>query len=80
MGDRATDAVDVEVSRALATVAASGERVYYDADADASGRAVYYAAIDDSVSPGDLFRSLGTLLEHTHAPRPSYKPVERVYP
>jgi endonuclease G len=81
MSDRATDdAFDAEVGRALATLEASRERVYYDADADASVRAGYYAAIDASELPEQLFHSLGVLLEHTHAPRPPYKPAERVYP
>ena len=81
MSDRASDdRVDAEVGRGLATHAASRERVYYDADADASGRAAYYAAIDESEPSEQLFHSLGVLLEHTHAPRPSYKPAERVYP
>ena len=80
MSDQAThDTVDAEAGRALATYAASRERVYYDADADASARAGYYAAIDET-SPADLFGSLGVLLEQTHAPRPAYKPTERVYP
>ena len=81
MSDRATDdRVDAELGRALATLAASREQVYYDADADASVRARYYAAIDESESPEQLFHSLGVLLEHTHAPRLPYKPAERVYP
>ena len=81
MSDRATDdRVDAEVGRALATLAAGRERVYYDADADAPVRARYYAAIDESESPEQLFHSLGVLLEHTHAPRLPYKPAERVYP
>jgi endonuclease G, mitochondrial len=81
MSDRATDdAVDAEVERALATHEASRERAYYDADADGSARAGYHAAIDANASPADLFGALSALLEHTHTPRPSYKPTERVYP
>lgn len=81
MTDRASDdAVEVEARSALAVLEASRERVYYDADADASVRAAYYAAIDEQLSPEERFGALGGLLEHTHAPRPSYKPTERVYP
>jgi hypothetical protein len=80
MTDRATDdAVDAEVARALATHAASRERLYYDADADASVRDGYHATIKETASPGDVFRALGALLERTHAPRRPYKPTERVY-
>jgi hypothetical protein len=38
MTDRATDGVEAEVRRALTTLEASAERVYYDADADARVR------------------------------------------
>ena len=80
MSDQAThNTVDAEADRALATYAASRERLYYDADGDASARARYYAAIDE-MSSADLFGSLSVLLEQTHAPRPAYKPTERVYP
>jgi endonuclease G, mitochondrial len=80
MTARSTDGVEAEVGRALATLEASAERVYYDPDPDASVRTAYYAAIDDTASPTDLFGALGALLEHTHAPRVAYKPAERVYP
>jgi endonuclease G len=77
MSDRSTDdAVDAEVERALVTHVASGGRVYYDADVDASVRVGCYA----SESSEQLFHSLGAMLDHTHAPRPAYKPAERVYP
>jgi endonuclease I/RimJ/RimL family protein N-acetyltransferase len=81
MTQDATSAVaDSELQRALDELEASRERVYYDADADASVRAGYYEAIDESESPEQLFVSLGARIEHTHEPRPSYKPAERVYP
>lgn len=80
MTDRAPDAIAAEVGRALATLEASQARPYYDADADGADRAAYYTPIDDRLASAELLRSLAALLEHTHAPRPSYKPVARVYP
>jgi transcription elongation GreA/GreB family factor len=81
MSDRAAgDAVEAEVRSALAVLEASRERVYYDADEDASIRAGYKAAIDEQLSPEQRFRALGDRLERTHAPRSPYKPTERVYP
>jgi endonuclease G len=75
-----SDAVKAEMRRALATLEASRERVYYNAEADAAARDEYYAALDPDASPREHFDALATLLDRTHEPRLSYKPAERVYP
>lgn len=71
-----SDVVEDGVRRALARLEASRDRVYYDAQADASPRAAYYAGVDADSSPPQLFETLGTLLETTHRPRPAYPPGE----
>lgn len=72
-------AVERDVEAALVNFRIGRERPYYDRRADAAAREAYYA----DIAPGDgeaLRRDLADLLERTHAPRPSYKPMRLVYP
>jgi endonuclease G, mitochondrial len=74
------DVVEDGLRRALARLEASRDRVYYDAQADASLRAAYYADVDPDWPPPQLSEAIGALLDTTHRPRPAYRPAEFVYP
>ncbi len=56
----------------MAEVAAAGERVYYDAEADHAAAESYYAGVS--------LEQLANLVQSTHSQAPRYKPSLEVYP
>ena len=78
-GRSARKAVGAEVDAAIAELEAAEEEPYYDEAADESARELYYADLD--ASDGEPLRAaLAELLERTHDPRPSYKPMQMGLP
>jgi endonuclease G, mitochondrial len=73
-------AIGESVRRALDDLAANQTRAYYDAQADSAARDRFYGDVDLEAGPTELYASLSELLEATHRPRPSYRPVEHLYP
>lgn len=67
---RSSAAADVQA--ALATLGASWERPYYDADADAAAVSAYYAD-----TPAE---QVALLITTTHRYRPRHNPAREVYP
>lgn len=67
---------------ALASLDDHADQPYYEADRDAEDRAAYYPEDLPDLSPQDLFRRLGSLMEETHTTRLSYKTarLEHLYP
>jgi endonuclease G, mitochondrial len=63
----------------MARVEEAQAEPYYDEVADASGRESYYEGTGDADGE-ELRAALAGLLERTHDPRPSYRPMEWVYP
>ncbi|MDQ0373831.1 endonuclease I family protein [Cellulomonas humilata] len=61
-----------EADTALAELARSEQRPYYDADADRAASAAYYGDVPPE--------QLGDLVRRTHARTPTYKPAREVYP
>ena len=76
----AASAVEAEVRRSLAELAAARERAYYDEATDAAARDAYYEPITADAPPAELADALADLLDRTHDPHAPYKPAERVYP
>jgi endonuclease G, mitochondrial len=74
------DPVEHDVDAALAAVRAGGELPYYDAQADAKERSRYYSGVGVALDPPGLYRALSALIVETHATRPPYKPMVRLYP
>ena len=71
--------IGAEVEAAIARLKAAREEPYYDEAADERARELYYADLD--APDGEPLRAeLTALLESTHDPRPSYKPMQWVYP
>jgi endonuclease G, mitochondrial len=73
-------AVDAELERALALLAKSRERPYYDEAADSRGRAEYWAGIEPSGDPAALYTRVHERLAGTHDPALRYLPARRLYP
>jgi endonuclease I len=65
---------------ALAELAGSDARPYYDAAADERARSAYYASIDRSADAAALFDALAELVARTHTGQPRYRPLVHVYP
>ena len=61
-----------DVELALAELARAGDRVYYDAEADAAAAEAYY----DGVAPDRV----ADLVRRTHVRTPRYKPATELYP
>jgi len=79
LADRVDEAVGAAVDAAFAELKAAEEEPYYDEAADQSARESYYQGLD--AADGEAMRAgLASLLERTHTQRPSYKPMEMVYP
>jgi hypothetical protein len=79
LGDRVDEAVGAAVDAAFAELQAAEEEPYYDEAADQSARESYYQGLD--AADGEPMRAaLASLLEQTHEQRPSYRPMEMVYP
>ncbi|MFF3454916.1 endonuclease [Streptomyces sp. NPDC002730] len=72
-------AVERDLNAALLNLRLGKERPYYDRETDLAAREAYYAGISTGNAEA-LRRALTDLLEQTHAPRPSYKPIRMVYP
>ena len=78
-GARLEEHIGAEVDAALAELEAAQAEPYYDASVDQIARGRYYEELD--ASDGEPLRAaLAELLERTHDPRPSYKPMQWVYP
>lgn len=76
---RLEEVVEAEVDEALAQLATAREEPYYDETADRTASERYYTGLD-AVEGEPLRAALAELLGRTHAPRPSYKPMQWVYP
>lgn len=70
---------DPDLRAALVDLEAARARPYYDEPADREARERYYGGLETSDGAG-LREALADLLERTHEPRPSYKPMRLVYP
>lgn len=75
-----SSAEDSELQEALAELAESRTRPYYDAEQDRKSRDSYYADIKTNVSAKTLFNRLSELVRSTHRGRFNYKPSRHVYP
>ena len=64
-----------QLESALADLESGGDVPYYDEAADAEARQAYYRGIE--APSAEL---LSGLLEQTHTTRPSYSPLNRLYP
>ncbi|AKN73617.1 endonuclease I [Streptomyces sp. PBH53] len=74
------DAAEQDLAAALLNLRLGETRAYYVREDDRAARDVYYADIDADSDGETLRRALTALLEETHGPRPSYKPVRMLYP
>jgi endonuclease G, mitochondrial len=74
------EALDAELSQALAALEEAREGPYYDEPADAEARDRYWAEVEPSPEPATFYRRLSDLLGRTHAPKLQYLPGRRLYP